>query len=102
MERELLRDWHRLFGLLLADLFTGSPFVVEYDCPWGTDRIRVLVAGALPREARNAPRHLISASRELVAFGQGAYQPRSEATSVLLRQLFERLRHEDFVMTCTS
>ena len=22
-------DWHRLFGLLLEDFFTGSPFVVE-------------------------------------------------------------------------
>src|SRR5438270_12264519 len=26
-----LRDWHRLFGLLLTDLFTGSPFVVEVE-----------------------------------------------------------------------
>ena len=25
------RDWHRLFGLLLTDLFTGSPFVVELE-----------------------------------------------------------------------
>src|SRR3954470_603040 len=30
-ERETLRDWHRLFGLLLADFFTGSPFVVEVE-----------------------------------------------------------------------
>ena len=26
-----LRDWHRLFGLLLIDFFTGSPFVVEVE-----------------------------------------------------------------------
>ena len=26
VEREALRDWHRLFGLLLTDFFTGSPF----------------------------------------------------------------------------
>ncbi len=26
-----LRDWHRLFGLLLIDYFTGSPFVVEVE-----------------------------------------------------------------------
>ncbi len=30
-ERETLRDWHRLFGLLLTDFFTGSPFVVEVE-----------------------------------------------------------------------
>jgi hypothetical protein len=29
--REALRDWHRLFGLLLADFFSGSPFVVEVE-----------------------------------------------------------------------
>ena len=30
-KREALRDWHRLFGLLLTDLFSGSPFVVEVE-----------------------------------------------------------------------
>ena len=30
-EREALRDWHRLFGLLLSDFFSGSPFVVEVE-----------------------------------------------------------------------
>ena len=29
--RQVLRDWHRLFGLLLTDYFTGSPFVVEVE-----------------------------------------------------------------------
>src|SRR5919204_6547817 len=29
--REALRDWHRLFGLLLTDFFSGSPFVVEVE-----------------------------------------------------------------------
>jgi hypothetical protein len=29
--REALRDWHRLFGLLLSDFFSGSPFVVEVE-----------------------------------------------------------------------
>ena len=28
---EALRDWHRLFGLLLTDFFTGSPFAVEVE-----------------------------------------------------------------------
>lgn len=30
-ERDALRDWHRLFGLLLTDFFSGSPFVVEVE-----------------------------------------------------------------------
>src|SRR5438552_5714482 len=30
-ERDPLRDWHRLFGLLLTDFFTGSPFTVEVE-----------------------------------------------------------------------
>src|SRR5882724_4676366 len=32
VDREALRDWHRLFGLLLTDFFTGSPFTVEVEC----------------------------------------------------------------------
>jgi hypothetical protein len=28
---DALRDWHRLFGLLRTDFFTGSPFVVEVE-----------------------------------------------------------------------
>jgi hypothetical protein len=31
VDREELRDWHRLFGLLPTDFFTGSPFTVEID-----------------------------------------------------------------------
>ncbi len=209
VEREALRDWHRLFGLLLTDFFTGSPFVVEverdlsqqqqlldvvilrrgrgrfvgrlpdgldglaehnlisfkshrealdgwaikelvghsvayrklvspspsdllpeerfrlyavcarfphnlsgqvpwqerqagvYDCQWGTDVVRVVVAGELLREPHNAPLHLFSASAKLVAFGRGTYRQRSDQTSRLLGQLFERLQGEDFVMSYT-
>jgi hypothetical protein len=208
-ERESLRDWHRLFGLLLTDFFSGSPFVVEverdlsvqqqlldvvivrrgrgrftdrlpdgleglrphnlvtfksrhealdgwamkelvgadvayrklvspspsellpedrfglyavaarfphnlagqvpwqwvqtgvYDCRWGTDTIRVVVAGELPQEAHNAPLHLFSAAPEVVVFGGGAYRRRSEQTSRLLEQLFERLQVEGFAMSFT-
>jgi hypothetical protein len=209
VDREALRDWHRLFGLLLTDFFTDSPFTVEierdlsaqqqfldvvilrrgrgrfaghlpdgldnlaahnlltfkshhealdgwamkelvghyvayrklvspspsrllpedhfrlyavcarfphnlsgqvpwrerqagvYDCQWGTDGVRVIVAGELPREAHNAPLHLFSASPELVGFGQGAYQRRSEDTSSLLGQLFERFQQEGLAMSYT-
>jgi hypothetical protein len=209
VEREELRDWHRLFGLLLTDFFSGSPFVVEverdlsvqqqlldvaiirrgrgrfvgrlpdgldglrphnlvsfkshhealdgwalkelsgadvayrklvspspsallpddqfglyavaarfphnlsgqvpwqriqagvYDCRWGTDTIRVVVAGELPQEAHNAPLHLFSAAPKLVEFGSSAYQRRSQQTSRLLGQLFEKLRGEGFAMAFT-
>ena len=209
IEREALRDWHRIFGLVLTDFFTGSPFVVEverdlsqqqqlldvvivrrrrgrftgalpdglgdlaehnlitfkslhealddwairellgyyvayrklvsrspsdllpadhfrlyavcarfphnlagqtpwqqrqagvYDCRWGLDTIRVVVAGQLPREAHNAPLHLFSASPELIGFGRSAYRQHSEDTSQLLGQLFERLEGEGFTMSYT-
>jgi hypothetical protein len=209
VERDALRDWHRLFGLLLTDFFSGSPFVVDverdlsvqqqfldvtivrrgrgrfvgrlpdgleglrphnlmsfkshhealddwamkelvgadvayrklvsrspsdllpadqfglyavaarfpqqlsgqvpwqrvqegvYDCRWGTDTVRVIVAGELPREPHNAPLHLFSAAPALVEFGSGAYRRRSEQTSRLLGQLFERLRGEGFAVSFT-
>jgi hypothetical protein len=31
IDRDALRDWHRLFGLLLIDFFTDSPFTVEVE-----------------------------------------------------------------------
>jgi hypothetical protein len=207
--REELRDWHRLFGLLLTDYFTGLPFTVEverdlsqqqqfldvvivrrrrrkivlrlpdglddlrdhnlisfkshrealdawairellghyvayrklvsptpsdllpeerfglyavcarfphnlagqvpwqqvqagvYDCHWGLDSVRVIVAGELPREAHNAPLHLFSASPELVGFASGAYRRRSENTSGLLGQLFQRFEGEGIHMAFT-
>jgi hypothetical protein len=209
-EREVpLRDWHRLFGLLLTDFFAGSPFIVEverdlsqqqqfldvvivrrrrgrfagtlpdglaplaehnlitfkshheallpaavrelvgsfvayrklvspspsdqlpeeqfrlyavaarfphnlssrvpwrqvqagvYDCDWGIDTVRILVAGELPQEERNAPLHLFSASPGLVDFAGRAYRRRSPDTSGLLGQLFEGLRREGFTMSFT-
>jgi hypothetical protein len=72
-----------------------------YDCRYGLDAIRVIVAGQLPREARNAPLHLFSDSPELVGFASGAYRKRSEETSLLLGQLFERFREEGFTMAFT-
>ncbi len=34
-------DWHRLFGLLLPDFFTGSPFVVEVERDLSVQRQRL-------------------------------------------------------------
>jgi len=208
-EREALRDWHRLFGLLLIDFFSGTSFVVEverdmslqqqfldvvivrrgrgkttgqlpdgleglrdhnlvtfkphrealdawavkelvghsvayrkmvspslsdlipeeqlglyavaarrpdrpagqvpwhpvrpgvYDCRWGTDTIRAVVAGELPREPHNAPLHLFSASPELIEFAGRTYQRRSNETSLLLGQLFEGFQAEGLAMPFT-
>jgi hypothetical protein len=72
-----------------------------HDCQWGTDVVRVIVAGELPREVHNAPLHLFSASPELLGFGRGGYHQRSEHTSRLLEQLFERLQGEGFAMSYT-
>jgi hypothetical protein len=72
-----------------------------YDCRWGTDTLRVIVAGQLPREAHNAPLHLFSASPELVGFARDTYRQRSEETSLLLGQLFARYQGEDFIMSFT-
>ena len=72
-----------------------------YDCRWGTDTIRVVVAGEFPQEAHNAPLHLFSAAPNLVDFGGSAYPRRSEQTSRLLGQLFERLRGEGFAVSFT-
>ncbi len=72
-----------------------------YDCRWGTDTIRVIVAGELPPEPHNAPLHLFSASPQLVGFGRNAYRRRSANTSALLGQLFDRLHEEGFAMSFT-
>jgi hypothetical protein len=72
-----------------------------YHCRWGTDEVRVVVAGQLPRAAQNAPLHLFSASPELVGFGRSAYQRRSENTSGVLGQLLERFQGEGFAMSFT-
>ncbi len=72
-----------------------------YDWRWGTDTIRVVVAGELPREPHNAPLHLFSAQPDLVDFGRSAYQRRSANTSAILGQLFGRLRAEGFTVSYT-
>lgn len=208
-EMTALRDWHRLFGLLMTDLFTDTPFVVEierdlsqqqqfldvvivrrrrgrlaerlpdglddfiahnlitfkshretldawamkelishyvayrklvsrspsqmlaesefhlyavcahyphnlanqvlwqerqvgvYDSTWGTDTVRVVVAGQLPHQPHNAPLHLFSSSGETVRFGQNNYRRHSEETSLLLEQLFGKFQIEGFSMTYT-
>ncbi len=72
-----------------------------YDCRWGTDIVRVVVAGELPREPHNAPLHLFSAAPGLVDFGGRTYQRRSEQTSLLLEKVFKGLQREGLTMPYT-
>jgi hypothetical protein len=108
-------DWHRLFGLVLTDFFTGSPFVVElekdlslkqhyegvYACRRGSNEIRVIVVGQLPRAAHNAPLHLFSATAGKVGYGVQHYQQRSPNTSTVLQQLFQGYDREGVIMPYT-
>lgn len=54
-----------------------------------------------PLDSLSYPLHLFSALPELVGFGRGAYQQRSEHTSRMLRQLFQRYEGEDLIMPYT-
>jgi mannose/fructose-specific phosphotransferase system component IIA len=45
VEKGTLRDGHRLFGLLLTDFFTGSPFAVEVERDL-SEQQQFLVSGA--------------------------------------------------------
>ena len=66
---EALRDWHRLFGLLLTDFFSGSPFAVEVE----RDLSRPTAAPRNPnKEAADALRPPIS---ESVPDGRGNPAP---------------------------
>ena len=101
-------DWFRLYAVcarlprnLAGQVPWGERQAGVYDCQWGLDRVRVIVAGQLPREAHNAPLHLFSAAPELVGFAAGAYRRRSQDTSALLRQLFERFQREGLTMPYT-
>src|SRR5215510_13109929 len=51
-KKEALRDWHRLFGLLLTDFFTGSPFTVEVERDLSQQQQLLDVVHALPAPRR--------------------------------------------------
>src|SRR5207249_8654284 len=67
----------------------------------GTDLIRVIVVGQLPRAEHNAPLHLFSGSAEQLAYGAAHYRQQSEDSSTLLSRLVERYRGEGMVMPYT-
>jgi hypothetical protein len=52
-----------------------------YDCRRGTDVIRVVVLGQLPRTEHNAMLHLFGASQEQVRYGVEHYRQSSNETA---------------------
>jgi len=72
-----------------------------WECPWGTDLVRVLVLRDLPREEHNAPLHLFSAAREQVQYGQAHYRQRSRDTNTLVGSLLDRYEKEGLPMPYT-
>jgi hypothetical protein len=70
-------------------------------CRRGTDVIRVIVVGQLPREEHNAPLHLFSGSAEQVAYGAAHYRQRSEETSTVLYQLVQHFHGKGLEMPYT-
>lgn len=72
-----------------------------YHCQWGTDKVRVIVAGELRREKHNAPLQLFSASPDLVQFAGAAVEKRSSSTSRLLGLLIDGFRNEGLTMSIT-
>jgi hypothetical protein len=72
-----------------------------YECRRGTDVIRILVAGELPRSENNALLHLFSAAREQAQFGAAHYKLRTDESSTLLSRLFAMYRKEGLDMPYT-
>jgi hypothetical protein len=63
-----------------------------------TGVIRLVVVHELPQEDHNALLHLFSARADLLRYGATHYRVRSEETSTLLVQLFDRYRLEGALM----
>jgi hypothetical protein len=72
-----------------------------YDCRRGSDVIRVIVAGQLPRTEPNAMLHLFSAAPDPFEYGARHYRQRSADSSSLLRELVSSYRSEGFPMPYT-
>ena len=72
-----------------------------YDCRWGTDVIRVLVARQLPEKEPNGLLHLFSLVPALIEYARRHYRLRSPDTSTLLDRLLEGYRQEGLFMPYT-
>ena len=72
-----------------------------FDATWGVRRMRILVAGQLPRTEANAMLHLFSASKELLEYGKQHCRIWSTETSTLVARLFEGYHVEGLKMPVT-
>src|SRR5438309_189127 len=63
-----------------------------YDCRRGSDAIRIIVAGQLPRTEPNAMLHLFSGTADAVGYGAAHYRRRSPESSTVLDQLVSGYR----------
>lgn len=108
MQRLLPEADFRLFAVVARypQSLAGQAGLTEvrpgvYDCRRGTDVIRVLVAGQLPRTENNTLLHLFSASEEQLRYGREHYRQYSDETSTLLHRLFEQYQREGINMPYT-
>ena len=69
-----------------------------YEVRHFTGLIRLVVVHELPQQEHNALLHLFSARADLLRYGAEHYRLRSEETSTLLLQLFQRYRLEATLM----
>jgi hypothetical protein len=69
-----------------------------YESRHFTGVLRLVVVHELPRQEHNALLHLFSAQADLLRYGAEHYRLRSEETSTLLLQLFQRYRLEAALM----
>jgi hypothetical protein len=69
-----------------------------YDVQHFTGLLRLVVVHELPQQEHNALLHLFSARTDLLRYGATHYRLRSQETSTLLLQLFERYRLEATLM----
>jgi hypothetical protein len=80
-------------GIPLRTLTAGVYEVQALD-----SRIRIIVANQLPQQEHNALLHVFSSKAKLVAYGMQHYRIRSEESSTLLWQLYQRHRQEGQIM----
>src|SRR5579862_4450152 len=69
-----------------------------YDVRHFTGLVRLIVVHELPQHEHNALLHLFSARMDLLEYGATHYRLRSEETSTLLLELFERYQVEATLM----
>lgn len=72
-----------------------------YECRRGTDVIRVVVAGQLPRTEHNALLHLFSAAPQQLRYGMEHFRQHSPDTSTFIQELLQSYRQEGLAMPYT-